>query len=291
MAVPVLEIGGTHVTGALVQDGTLLDQPMRADFASDPDIDDFVATIATVLRRMGPGVPRQGWGIALPGPFDYAHGIGDFTGVGKFAMLSGVDIRALLRHRLGIEVAVFLNDADAFGLGEALSGAGAGHDPSVYLTLGTGVGSAWIREGQCVHDGPDVPPDGHAYRTSVDGRPLEESMSRRALLAQWQRLGHDGDVSGIAVAARFGDLAAHQVFAIAYDALARSLAPYLRSFHARVVVMGGSIATSFDLIDQHLVPALRNQGVEAPVRPAAHPGTSPLIGAGREAQRHRSPRL
>lgn len=62
----------------------------------------------------------------------------------------GVDVSELLGNRLGMPVTV-LNDADAAGLAEVTYGAAQG-EPGVVilLTFGTGIGSAYLYQGQLI---------------------------------------------------------------------------------------------------------------------------------------------
>ena len=60
----------------------------------------------------------------------------------------------------------FLNDADAFGLGEWWTGRQRGARRIVAATLGTGFGSAFLADGRVVH-GPGIPPGGEIYRIST----------------------------------------------------------------------------------------------------------------------------
>ena len=284
-ATHVLEIGGTHASACRVDvSGGKISSPVeRVDFEADPDLEQFERVVAELTQRFAPwGLGR--WAIAVPGPFDYQRGIGRYHGVGKFEALDGMDFRALLAT-IGIPDTHFLNDADAFGLGEAKFGAGKGREAVVCLTLGTGVGSAFVKAGRCLHDGVDVPPDGYAYRINVDGCPLEDTMSRRALIAAWRsRSGLDEDVKIIAERARTGDPAALGVFATAFTGLARGLAPYLTSFEAEVLVVGGSIAKSWDLVAELLRRGLETQDVKLPVVPAQRSDEAPFLGAAWAAQ-------
>lgn len=285
-ATPVLEIGGTHASACKVDlsgDGKVCSPIEGVEFQGDPDLKQFERVVAELTQRIAPwGVER--WAVAVPGPFDYQRGIGRYQGVGKFEALDGVDFRALLAT-FGIPHTHFLNDADAFGLGEAKFGAGKGHRAVVCLTLGTGVGSAFVKAGQCVHDGTDVPPQGYAYRIKVDGCPLEGLMSRRALIAAWRsRSGLDEDVKIIAERARTGDPAALEVFAAALTGLARGLAPYLTSFEADVLVVGGSIAKSWDLVGELLHRGLEAHNIQLPVLPAQRPDEASFLGAAWAAQ-------
>ncbi|WP_367123878.1 ROK family protein [Streptomyces phytohabitans] len=297
--VPVLDVGGTHVTAALVDPGT--DRPvpgtvvrafLDAHAAADAVLDALAAAALALPAGHGPY-----WGVAMPGPFDYATGTGRFAGIGKFESLSGVDVGAGLRTRLADRCARlrFVNDADAFALGEYAAGAAAGHDRVVCLTLGTGVGSSFLAAGRPVHTGPLVPPDGHVHRLTVDGGPLEDTVSRRGLRARYARLaatgtdGADGrdapDVREVAVRARKGDAAAAGTFRYAFDALGRALAPWTGRFAATAVVVGGSVARSWDLVHPALVAGLAAaDGPDVPVLAARRPEEAPLVGAARWAR-------
>src|SRR3954466_5529940 len=138
--VPVLEIGGTHVTAAAVDpsDWRGGGTPPRAGAPSDGrvegsprySLDADAAADALIQRFFRAGNALRApagatWGIAMPDPFDYARGIGLFEGVGKFTALRGVDVGDALRSRLRGEFA-FVNDADAFLLGEWAASAAVG---------------------------------------------------------------------------------------------------------------------------------------------------------------------
>ncbi|MFJ8857595.1 ROK family protein [Streptomyces sp. NPDC102451] len=303
--VPVLEIGGTHVTGALVDmtagapvAGSVVRRPVSAG-AGAPEILDAFAEAARHT-----GAPDGAcWGVAVPGPFDYATGIGGFRGIGKFESLHGVDVGAELRARLPRPRALsFLNDADAFAVGEYHCGAAAGRERAVCITLGTGVGSSFLHAGRPVAEGADVPPEGRAHRISVDGLPLEEVVSRQAIRARYARsAGIDvpaavPDVSAIAALARGGDPHAAATVSTCFDALGRALAPWCAAFRPEVMVVGGSMAASWDLIGPALRAGLttgaRGAGPDAAsvvasmvLCTARRPDDAPLIGAARWALR------
>ncbi|MBO0916517.1 ROK family protein [Streptomyces laculatispora] len=303
--VPVLEIGGTHVTGALVDMAvgtpvahSVVRRPMAADAGARRILD----TIAEAARHVGAPDGAE-WGIALPGPFDYVSGIGRFRGIGKFEALHGVDVGAELRVRLPRPRALsFLNDADAFAMGEHHAGAAAGQDRAVCITLGTGIGSSFLHHGRPVTEGPGVPTEGRAHRVTVDGLPLEEVVSRQAVRARYARAASlDGragvpDVGAIAALARGGDPCASATISGCFDALGRALAPWCAVFRPKVMVVGGSMAASWDLIGPALSAGLTTGADSAGpgadivvaamgLRTAQRPDDAPLIGAARWALR------
>lgn len=291
MPVPALDVGGTHVTGCRVDTATWRAVPGSActcpvDAAGSAEaILDTIAACAASLGPLGGGI----LGVAVPGPFDYDRGVGDYHGVGKFDALRGVDVGRELLARLPEPPATvcFVNDAAAFALGEWVSGAARGHDRTLTLTLGTGIGSGFLAAGRPVVDGPDVPPEGRVDLLRIDSAPLEDTVSRRALLAAYLRRiaprpgPADLDVAGLSGRARNGDADAAEVFRTAFRALGVAIEPWVRRFGADLVVVGGSIAGSWDLV---AAPLREPLGAVDVVR-ACHLDESACIGAAWHATR------
>ncbi len=284
--VPVLEVGGTHVSAALIDvagwsiaPDTLCRRSLDGQASARALLDAFVAAARTLDGEAG-----ARWGVAMPGPFDYTSGIALFEDVGKFDSLHGVDVRAALCAGISPrpESVSFLNDADAFLLGEWLHGAATGYRRCAAVTLGTGIGSAFLVDGEIVGSGPDVPPGGRAHRLYVDGRPLEDVVSRRAIRSAYRAATGDAgaDVRDIADRARGGDFVAREVIDTAMDRLGKALAPWLQRFGAEVIVIGGSMSASWDLFGPAFVAQLRDP---IPVVVGYDREHAPLLGAARYA--------
>jgi glucokinase len=83
-------------------------------------------------------------------------------------------------------------------------------------------------------------------------------VSRQAIRARYRRLCNADDqdfavdVREIAQRARDGEVTAARVIADAFTVLGEVLAPWLRDFAPTVVVVGGSMAASWDLIGDRL---------------------------------------
>jgi glucokinase len=285
--VPVLEIGGSHAAAGLVDWGArpprateLACQPLDSRAASQEILD---AVVAAALAL--PVVGGETWAVACPAPFDYEAGVSWMTEatVGKFESLYGLSLREALAPRLPGPAAgiVFVNDADAFGLGEVAVGAGQGYDRVVVLTLGTGVGSAWVAAGEARRSGPDVPPEGEIHWVEVDGAPLEDRVSARAIRRRFAAAGGQAgaDVAQIAALARSGDHAAAGAIDGAMTDLSRAAAPWLASFRAEALVLGGQIALSWDLVEPPITAGLAAAGIAIPVLQASPGRLNPMIGA------------
>lgn len=251
----VLEVGGTHVIAAIVD--TRRREVLvahRLVLNSQDNASSILDNLARAVEGLGPSARELPLVVAIPGPFDYGRGVGSFAGVAKFGALCGVDLRQFLRDRLGMDVQ-FVNDVTAFGLGQYL----LLHRPRrlVALTLGTGVGSVFLEEGHPVTTGTTLPPQGWVHLLEHDGRPLEESFSRRAIVEGYQRAsGKMLDVREIASLARRRDAAACMVMEQGFSALAQTMAPWVTRFEADLMVIGGAIVGSWDLLERWFTPRL-----------------------------------
>lgn len=275
--VAVMDVGGSHVTAAMV-DGHVIVARAESDLDPHGSSEQILGAIASAGLALG---PRSAWTIAFPGPFDYERGVGSFEGVGKFASLAGLDLRALLGARLDAERVDFLDDADAYGLGEWAAGAARGHDRAMCITLGTGVGASFLRDGHAVGDGPGVPPGGNLYPFEYLGAPIEDTVSTRALLSAY-------GVGGVSVRelferARAGEASSRRVIDETYEHLGRFLAPFVEAFAPTVLVVGGSISQSWDLVE----PPLRHGlgVVDAVTARSELLDEAPLVGAALAARR------
>lgn len=281
--VPVLEVGGTHVTAALVDpnDWTVQHSTRYALDASAPAnaLLDRFGQAGGVLRAPAGVV----WGVAMPDPFDYSRGIGGFEGVGKFASLRGIDVGDALNRRLHGRMA-FLNDADAFLLGEWMAGSARGISRCAGITLGTGIGSAWLVDGQIAE--PGMPPGGRLHRMSIGGRPLEDVVSRRAIRQAYVAAGGDAqaDVREIAEAARLGWAPARRILDEAMIALGGVVGRCVAGFRADVLVIGGAMSASWDLFERPFRTGALGNGLPE-IRRAADPEGAPLVGAAVHAVR------
>lgn len=289
----MLDVGGSHATAASV----ILDGPSGEVRDAEPQVVDpagsaedlletFAAPALRLLSRLAAGgAPRpERWVVGMPGPFDYASGVGRFGEVGKFDSLRGVSVREGLARRLGVEESGirFLNDAAAYGIGEWAFGSPTRADRHVCITLGTGVGSSFLDRGRVVDAGPDVPPRGWAYLLEFDGRPLEETVSTRAIVRHHaQRTGAELTVKQIAEAAARGDADAVAVLDRAMFALGSTLAPWIDSFAAERLTIGGSIARSWPVLAGALADGLsrRRATPDLDLVPSSLLDHAPVLGA------------
>lgn len=281
-----LDAGGTALKGAVVAGGRLVPGiaghwPSRADGEPDAIVAGFAAACGELLAAYaaaGPEAPAAGAplriGFAFPGPFDYAAGVARLKGLGKYERLYGVNVREALwaefarQAMRGVPHAAelaradirFANDALLFGFGLGRRYPG---ERLLCLTLGTGLGSAFIEAGQPVAGRDGVPLGGLLYAERYRGQPADGQFGRRGILQLAGELGAGaagGDVHDLAAAAYGGDPGADAVFAAYGRRLSEFLAPYVAAFRPHRLILGGQIAKSAGLFLAPLEALLRSSG-------------------------------
>ena len=141
-----VDMGGTSIKIAVVQGTELIAraEPVRTqDFVAPEAIFEEVGKRLKALIAEYPEVKAVGMGI--PGFVDHDRGIADsLTNVPGWY---DVPVRQMLEDMTGLPAAVD-NDANCMAYAEWKLGAGKGLNDLVCLTLGTGVGSGIVANGQ-----------------------------------------------------------------------------------------------------------------------------------------------
>ena len=148
----LLDVGGTNLKGAYtetdsVQSGQICQFPAMADGGRE----EILAHLAAVIGELAGPARVERIGFAFPGPFDYARGISQMRGIGKYDAIFGVPLReALVRRRPELAEArfLFLHDIEAFALGESACGEARRERRLFCLCIGTGAGSAFLEDGK-----------------------------------------------------------------------------------------------------------------------------------------------
>lgn len=217
----------------------------------------------------------DGIGFAFPGPFDYEQGISYINGLDKFEALYGVDLRKELTERLRSNKAyssrvgercpiVFENNANLFAIGEWEIGLAKCYERSICLTLGNGIGSAFVAQGQLVNSSPDVPMNGWVYCRPFQDSIVDDYISTRGILrlAKQVELHTFTTVEELAHSAQSGQVDAIRVFAQYGQWLGEMLRPYVMSFRPAAIILGGQIAKAFSLFAESMRAALGTEQVE-----------------------------
>src|SRR5574344_2031068 len=150
-----IDIGGTNtVFGIVDARGTIIaiDAVKTASYPTPDEYADAVcAGLSKLFEANGGAQKIKGIGIGAPNG-NYYSGTIEFAP--NLPWKGVIPLAAMFEKRLGIPTAL-TNDANAAGIGEMTYGAARGMKDFIMITLGTGVGSGIVVNGQMVygHDG------------------------------------------------------------------------------------------------------------------------------------------
>ena len=286
-----IDIGGSHITSVLVNETTM--QAVAGSFCKKKV--DAHSSAHVIIRQWADAIlvslshlkkdELQGIGIAMPGPFDYANGICIIEGVSKYGSLYGVNIRQLLANELNLNKEVpiiFENDASCFGLGEQAVLQTNEYKKLIAITLGTGFGATFINNGSIAINEEGVPVGGELYNQPYEYGIAEDKISARGLIARFKQLTgrQTGEVKEIAeVAAQSADVYAKQVFQEFGHHIAACLAPWIQSFEADILVIGGNIAKAASLFLPALQQKFAAKGISISIKISNQMEQSAIMGA------------
>ncbi|WP_219416264.1 ROK family protein [Pseudonocardia nigra] len=264
--VAAVDLGGSSLKGALVDRAGRVVHRSRRATPHEAGADAVVQALATFAAELVAQGRRRdaavtGVGVAVPGIVDEATGTAILS-----ANLGWRDLplRAELAARLGLPVA-FGHDVRAGGLAEVRLGAARGAEDVVVVPIGTGIAAAVLVGGRPVVGGGYAGELGHVV-VDPSGDPCRcgsrgclEAVASAAAIARRYRARSGRTADGAADVARRvadGDPDACAVWNEAIGFLADALATCVSLLAPEVVVVGGGLARSGDLLLAPLRAAL-----------------------------------
>ncbi len=268
-----IDIGGTGIKVGLVNEnlqligeGTI---PTRTDISFEEQVEAIARCVTETAAAAGFRRKEDiaSVGVGIPGIANADGEVIKCTNMGWFHM----PFRKVFQKYL--DVPVFIdNDANVAALAESVAGVSAGTSSSVFITIGTGIGSGIIINGRIWNGFHGIGGElGHVI-LDLDGVPctcgnrgcLERYCSATALI----RMGRDavrdnpdslilssvgGDPSGIEArtvidAAREGDPVAVRVYGEYISCLAQAVASVVNLLDPEVVVIGGGVSKAGDFL-------------------------------------------
>ncbi|WP_427017185.1 polyphosphate--glucose phosphotransferase [Pseudarthrobacter sp. P1] len=246
-----IDIGGTGIKGGIVDlgKGKLVGERFRIDTPQPATPQSVAKAVAEVVDELmtRPEAPAADSPVGITFPAIISHGIA-LSAANVDKSWINADVDAIFTAELGRRVEV-VNDADAAGLAEARYGAGEDVDGTVLvITLGTGIGSAFIFNGKLV---PNVEL-GHLEIDGVDAETKASAVAR-------ERDGIDWDEYAVRLQRYFS----HVEFL----------------FSPELFIVGGGISKR----SEDFLPQLR---LRAPIVPAKLKNDAGIVGGALEAAIH-----
>ncbi|MBK3596025.1 ROK family protein [Streptomyces sp. MBT51] len=296
--IAALDIGGTKIAGALVdQDGVLIHRARRTTPARG-SADVLLGAVYDVLGSLAasPLWERVGAvGIGSAGPIDLAHGTVSPVNIPAWRNFPLAE--SVARHPdVGQRQVTLAGDAVAMTAAEHRHGAARGHRNALCLVVSTGVGAGLVLNGS-VHHGLtgnaghlghiSIDFDGEAClcgaRGCLEAIASGTAITRHALALGWQAP-LTADTAGVAASAQAGEAAAIDAFDRATRALAAGIAATAALIEIDIAVVGGGVAQAGEVFFEPLARHLRRYAAmpflkELRVVPAELGPDAGLVGA------------
>lgn len=284
-----VDIGGTNLKVGLVTPAgevkAYTTRPTRLDGGWAGVVDQVEELVAALLQQQGLSLTAVGGlGVGVPGTVRLPQGEVLFAPNLKW---ENVPLLATLSTRLPVPVRLD-NDAHVAALGEYWRGAGQGYGSVLLLTLGTGIGTAFLWRGRVFRGraglgsemghmviDPAGPLCGCGNRGCLEAlaaAPALERLAHRLLAAGLpSRLTCAGNwgVGEVFAAAAAGDEVGQKVVEEMVGHLAVGLANAVVLIDPEVIILGGGISGSADLF----LPALSEEVARRVGRMAYPPPT------------------
>lgn len=270
-----VDLGGTNLRAANIEPNAQIHERVKTLTPGSGSAEDVVAAIVTAVRDCESACAKRGKkirrvSVVIPGSIHAETGV--VINAPNIPSLPGYKLKPALERALGLPVLIE-NDANAAALGEMWLGAGRQFRTIICLTLGTGVGSGIILNGQLWRgiDGTG----GEIGHMSVDpfsgvkcncGNTgcLEVYASAKAIvrmtreaLAQHPSSPLQSIAAGELTAknvfseASNGDVLAIEIFRRVGVYLGIAMANLVNIFNPEIIVIGGGAAAAWDLFAPH----------------------------------------
>ncbi|MBQ6516669.1 ROK family protein [bacterium] len=303
-----IDVGGTNIKIALVNnEGNIVYSnsiPTRAEMGYEYTVNSMKQAIADLLKESKvPQSEIKGIGFGFPGQIDYQKGI-----VRHAPNIPGwvnVPIAEIMEKEYGIPTKVD-NDVRCATLGELNFGAGIGCQNLVCITVGTGIGSGLVANGQLIRGASNAAGEiGHIKLSMHDG-PLcgcgdrgcfEAFASGPSIVALAEQYIQGGkstkyremanpDITPYIVseAAKQGDPVAAKIFNIIGEYIGFGLASVVNLLNPEKIIIGGGVADAGDILfnpirETILKRTLPISGSAVEIVPAQLGNTAGVIGA------------
>lgn len=275
-----VDVGGqTSKIGIVDARGTVLQQSViRTDSDTDPQsfINALAEAIRTLIAKSGKDGQIRGIGVGAPNG-NYYTGIIEQAPNLVWAANQAVPFAKMLSKSLGGIPVSLTNDANAAAVGEMTYGAAKGMKDFIMITLGTGVGSGIVINGQVVygHDG-FAGELGHTCAVRHNGRLcgcgktgcLEAYCSAIGVARtarEWLDMSDTTSLlrnldkitsKDVYEAAKEGDKLAVKVFNYTGEILGRSLADFVAFSAPEAIILFGGLARSREFLYEPTLKAM-----------------------------------
>ena len=259
-----VDIGGTHIRAAAYKEDnpTPLIHKRTRSHAMEPGT--FDRLVKAIESAWPADSSVRAIGMASPGPLDPQTGV--IIATPNIPEWVDFPVTEKLSAHFGVP-AYLDNDANLAALGEWKFGAGRGHHTLLYLTISTGIGGGVIINDRVLHGYhglaaelghvivlPEGPMCGCGYKGHLEALAAGPAIVRyvreqlEAGIKSELRSDESLNARDVAEAANRGDALAKSAYKRAGEYLGIGVASFLHTFDPSIVIFGGGVSQSGDLI-------------------------------------------
>lgn len=254
-----IDIGGTKIKVGLVRaDGTLVTEPLQMATGTTDPSEKILHRLFLLIEEMlskCPSAELLGIGLGCTGPLDIENGM--ILECNNLPTLQNYPLRKAIEERFALNVTMN-NDANAMILGEALWGAGKEAQTVLGITLGTGLGCAFVQHKRLWNGA--TASAGEIWTAPYRDGIIEEYVSGNAISRlYYERTGEKERAPKVADLARKGDVEALLCWEEFRKALVFVLAWVTNMMDPDVLIVGGSVVHSSDLFWEATESSFRQQ--------------------------------
>ena len=302
-----IDVGGTNVKVALVDDkGSVLYSntvPTRAEMGYEYTVNNIKQAIHDLLKEAN-NPQIEGIGFDFPGQIDYKNGIVKLAP--NIPGWVNVPIAKIIEDEFHVTTRID-NDVHCAALGELKYGAGRGCENFICMTVGTGIGSGIVMNGQLLrgasnaagelghiklsmHDGPLCGCGDYGCLEAFASGPSIVQMATEYIMSgkstKFRELANGGEITPFLVceAAKQGDPVAKRIFTIMGERIGFGLASVVNLLNPEKIIIGGGVADSGDILLNPIRETIKNRamavaGSAVEVVPAQLGNTAGVVGA------------
>ncbi len=286
-----VDVGGTHISSAVValSQKKLLQSTYSTSHVSNmQDKSSILQTWARTLNKTlqsAKKIPLSGIAFAMPGPFDYANGVAKYPEGFKYGALYSIEIEKELSPLLNHEAVLpirFLNDATSFAIGEAWLAESLGYQNQLCVTLGTGLGAGFIKNGIPITFGSSVPENGILWNLPHKDGIADDYFSTRGCINAYSNA-TGKMVKGVKELVEIydKDSSAKQTLEGFGRDLGKFLVPWLSKFKVDALVLGGNISKAYFCFGNALEQVFNQNELSVAIRISEHMEKGAIIGCTR----------
>ena len=261
-----IDVGGTNIKIGIVDANGVMENKIKYPTSVLKESGDFVGGFLDILDKELSKFPEiEKVGIATPGT--HSKDRTTLLEIAAIPMLDDVKLKSILLKRFPNKEFFLENDANAAALGEYYFSGTKIPENYIFITLGTGVGSAAIIDHKIFIGGDGNGMElGHVL--TKNGKELEQNIGKAGIVKLAKKLAKKkgsklneydlNEPKQILKAAFSGDKMAVRVWEEVGEYLGESLVGAIRLLDIKTILIGGGLSAGFDILIKPTKKVLKN---------------------------------